>query len=111
METNKAISALAALAAGSRLEVYRLLVRVGPEGIPAGRIAEATGIPPSSLSFHLKELTHAGLAVSRQDGRFVIYSANYATMNDLIGYLTENCCQGDACAPAMAGDCEACGEK
>ncbi len=111
METKKAIAALAALAASSRLEVYRLLVRAGIEGSPAGRIAEATGIPPSSLSFHLKELTHAGLAVPRQDGRFVIYTANYATMNDLIGYLTENCCRGDACAPAVAGDCDSCGEK
>ncbi|KWR75029.1 ArsR/SmtB family transcription factor [Cupriavidus sp. IDO] len=111
METNQAIASLAALAAASRLEVYRLLVRAGPDGMPAGRIAEALGLPASSLSFHLKELAHASLVMSRQDGRYVIYTANYATMNDLIQYLTENCCQGEPCLPALATGCESCGDQ
>lgn len=97
METKAAISALAALAQESRLAVFRLLVKVGPEGMAASRIAEQLGIPTSSLSFHLKELTHAGLIVPRQDGRFVIYSANFDTMNSLVGFLTESCCGGNPC--------------
>jgi DNA-binding transcriptional ArsR family regulator len=111
METNQAIVALAALAASSRLEVYRLLVRAGPEGMSAGRIAEATNTPPSSLSFHLKELAHSGLVTSRQESRFVIYSANYATMNGLIAFLTENCCRGKPCAVVPASECTTCGDK
>jgi DNA-binding transcriptional ArsR family regulator len=100
METKDAVTALAALAQASRLAVFRILVQAGPSGLPAGRIAELAGIAPSSLSFHLKELSHAGLADSRQEGRFVIYTARYATMNGLLDYLTDNCCGGNPCTPA-----------
>ncbi|GAB7543340.1 hypothetical protein CS8_030120 [Cupriavidus sp. 8B] len=79
-------------------------------GMSAGHIAEATETPPSSLSFHLKELAHAGLVTLRQESRFVIYSANYATVSGLIAFLTENCCQGEPCAVAPANDCTACGD-
>ncbi|HQT00948.1 MAG: transcriptional regulator [Hydrogenophilales bacterium 16-64-46] len=100
METKTAITALAALAQDSRLAIFRALVQAGPAGLAAGRISELTGIAPSSLSFHLKELSHAGLADSRQDGRFVIYSARFETMNGLLDYLTDNCCGGNPCTPA-----------
>ena len=106
MDTKPAISALAALAQESRLATYRLLVQAGPAGMPASRIAEALGLPPSSLSFHLKELSHAGLVASRQDGRFIIYSANYETMNALLGFLTENCCGGNPCSPVANASCD-----
>ena len=99
MKTDHALSALAALAQDSRLAVFRLLVQVGPDGMAASKIAEELGIPPSSLSFHLKELTHAALVVPRQEGRFVIYAANFETMNGLLGFLTDNCCGGKACPP------------
>ena len=99
MKTDMAVTALAALAQSSRLGVFRLLVQAGPMGLPAGQIAEHTGIPSSSLSFHLKELSHAGLVASRQDGRFVIYTARFETMNALLAYLTENCCGGNPCNP------------
>lgn len=102
METNIAISALASLAQDSRLSIFRTLVQSGPDGLAAGKISETTGIPPSSLSFHLKELTHAGMVTSRQEGRFVIYAANFDTMNALIAFLTENCCGGKSCMPACA---------
>lgn len=102
METKNAVATLAALAQASRLAVFRALVQAGPSGLPAGQLAELTGIPPSSLSFHLKELSHAGLADSRQDGRFVIYTARYETMNALLGYLTDNCCGGNPCTPTSA---------
>lgn len=105
METRAAIGALAALAQDSRLAVFRLLVQVGPSGIAASKIAEQLGVPSSSLSFHLKELTHAGLIVPRQDGRFVIYSANFATMNSLVAFLTENCCGGNPCVSIGAQEC------
>ena len=100
METNQTIIALAALAHESRLAVFRALVQAGPEGMPAGQIATLLDVPPSSLSFHLKELAHAQLVTSRQEGRFVIYSADFQNMNQLVGYLTENCCGGRACAPS-----------
>jgi ArsR family transcriptional regulator, arsenate/arsenite/antimonite-responsive transcriptional repressor len=99
METKDAVDALAALAQETRLEVYRLLVEAGPEGLPAGRIAEVLDLPPATLSFHLAHLARAGLARSRQDGRFVIYSADFRSMTDLVGYLTENCCGGRSCVP------------
>ena len=99
METKAAIGALAALAQESRLAVFRLLVQVGPEGMAATKIADQLGLPSSSLSFHLKELTHAGLIVPRQDGRFIIYSADFTTMNALVGFLTESCCGGNPCTP------------
>lgn len=106
MESKSIVRALAAIAQESRLAVFRLLVQAGPSGLPAGKIAEALEVPPSSLSFHLKELSYAGLVKSRQESRFVIYSANYEAMNDLIAYLTENCCGGDACLSAAASASE-----
>jgi ArsR family transcriptional regulator len=106
METQVAIAALAALAQDTRLAVFRYLVEAGPEGVTVGRIGEALDIAPATLSFHLKELSHAGLVKSRQESRFYWYSANYEAMNGLIGYLTENCCRGQpqaCCPPARTG--------
>jgi DNA-binding transcriptional ArsR family regulator len=100
MEMPQAIDALAALAQETRLKVYRLLVEAGPGGVSAGRIGDELDLPPATLSFHLAHLARAGLARSRQDGRFVIYSADFQNMNALVGYLTENCCARQACAPA-----------
>ncbi len=105
METKNAITALAALAQDSRLAVFRLLVQAGPEGMAASKIADQLSVPSSSLSFHLKELTHAGLIVPRQSGRFVIYSAHFATMNALVAFLTESCCGGNPCTPLSAQLC------
>ena len=102
MKTKDAVLALAALAQETRLGVYRLLVQAGPEGMAAGAIADRLGLPPPTLSFHLKELSNAGLAVSRQDGRYVIYSANFGNALKLVDFLTENCCGGQACLPACA---------
>jgi ArsR family transcriptional regulator, arsenate/arsenite/antimonite-responsive transcriptional repressor len=102
METKTAVIALSALAQESRLAVFRALVEAGPDGLPAGKISELTGIAPSSLSFHLKELSHAAMVNSRQDGRFVIYTANFETMNALLGFLTENCCGGASCLPVCS---------
>src|SRR6185312_16047793 len=81
-------------------EIFRLLVQKGPEGMAASAIAEKIGLPNATLSFHIKGLTHAGLVDARQDGRFIYYAANYDSMNELVGYLTENCCGGQSCAPA-----------
>ncbi|HEY1149084.1 MAG TPA: metalloregulator ArsR/SmtB family transcription factor [Pseudoduganella sp.] len=107
MQTKPALAALSALAQESRLNIFRLLVQTGPEGLAASRIAEKLELAPSSLSFHLKELSHAGLIESRQEGRFIIYSANFDTMNDLLGFLTENCCGGESCAPgAIVKSCK-----
>ncbi len=97
METDRALASLAALAQASRLAVFRHLVEVGPDGETVGRIGEVLGIAPATLSFHLKELSHAGLVSSRQEGRFFWYSANYVAMNQLIAYLTDNCCGGEPC--------------
>ncbi|MBV7538159.1 metalloregulator ArsR/SmtB family transcription factor [Duganella sp. sic0402] len=97
MNTKQTLAALAALAQESRLAVFRLLVQTGPEGLAASKIGERLDIAPSSLSFHLKELTRGGLVVSRQEGRFVIYSADTRAMKGLIGFLTENCCGGVSC--------------
>jgi len=99
METKQAIQALSALAQESRLSIYRLLITAGRKGLPAGVIGEKLDLPPATLSFHLAGLTRAGLAQSRQDGRFVIYSADYDNMNRLLAFLTENCCSGSACQP------------
>src|SRR5690349_16190636 len=99
METKTVIAALAALAQQTRLAIYRLLVEAGPQGLPVGAIAERLGLANATLSFHLKELTHAQLTVAVPNGRSIIYSANFITMNGLIDYLTENCCAGTACAP------------
>jgi DNA-binding transcriptional ArsR family regulator len=107
MDTKPVLAALAALAQESRLASFRLLVQAGPAGVSASKIAEALSVPPSSLSFHLKELTHANLVTPRQEGRFVIYAANFDTMNSLIGFLTENCCGGKPCSPVNGGACDA----
>jgi ArsR family transcriptional regulator len=97
VETNKAVKALAALAQASRLAIYRVLVSRGPQGMAAGALSERLGIPPATLSFHLKELNHAELVTPRQTGRYVIYAANFEEMQSLIGFLTENCCGGNPC--------------
>ncbi|HZM33983.1 MAG TPA: metalloregulator ArsR/SmtB family transcription factor [Burkholderiales bacterium] len=108
METKQAIDALSGLAQESRLAAFRLLVQAGPQGLPAGAIGEKLGLPPATLSFHLAHLARAGLVRSRQEGRFVIYSADYRSMDQLVGFLTENCCGGQSCkgepheAPARA---------
>ena len=94
MNNKSAVSALAALAQETRLSIFRLLVQAGPEGVPAGRIGEELEVPPATLSFHLKELSHASLATSRQDGRFIYYAANFEHMAALMSFLTQNCCQG-----------------
>ena len=101
MEMNDAVKALSALAQGSRLSIFRLLVQAGPGGMPAGIIGERLDLPPATLSFHLAGLTRAGIADSRQDGRFVIYSANFPNMNRLVAYLTENCCGGNSCETSI----------
>lgn len=105
MDTTQALAALAALAQESRLAVFRLLVKLGPAGMAATRIADELGIPASSLSFHLKELTHAGLIVPRQESRFIIYAANFDAMNSLLGFLSENCCAGQPCMPNADAPC------
>ena len=97
MQTQYALAALAALAQESRLAIFRLLVQAGPDGLAASKIAEHLAIAPSSLSFHLKELSHAQLVTARQEGRFIIYAAQMDSMNALIGFLTENCCGGAPC--------------
>jgi DNA-binding transcriptional ArsR family regulator len=104
MEKSIVIDALAALAQENRLDTYRLLVQAGPDGISAGEIAAALGLPPNTLSFHFDRLRQAGLVTVRRNGRSMIYAARYDTMNALIGFLTENCCGGqpERCAPAAA---------
>lgn len=101
METKQAITALGALAQETRLDIFRLLVRRGPDGLAAGVIAESLGVPSATLSFHLAQLTHAGLIEQRRESRSLIYSADFDCMNALVGFLTENCCGGNAvaCAP------------
>lgn len=100
MEIKQTVDALSALAHDTRLKVFRLLVEAGPAGSAAGSIGEKLDLPPATLSFHLAHLARTGLVRSRQDGRFVIYSADFQSMNDLVGFLTENCCGGRSCAPA-----------
>lgn len=95
MKSGQVIKALAALAQATRLEVYRKLVAAGPEGMAAGQLAEKLGVAPASLSFHFKTLSHAGLIESRQEGRFIYYTANFKVMNGMVDYLTENCCGGN----------------
>jgi ArsR family transcriptional regulator len=104
MDNATVIKIFASLAQETRLSLFRLLVQAGPEGLPAGRIAEQLGLPASTLSFHLKELTHAGIVNARQAGRFIYYSADYAAMSALIAFLTENCCGGNLqeCCPSTA---------
>ena len=108
MNTTSAVTLLASIAQEARLDIFRLLVQAGLEGLSAGVIAEKLNIPASTLSFHLKELTHAGLATQQPQGRFIYYTANYQAMNSLMAFLMENCCQGQAsCAPI--NDC--CNDK
>jgi ArsR family transcriptional regulator len=103
MEKADAVAALAALAQDSRLDVYRLLVQAGPDGMPAGGVADALKLAPNTLTFHFDRLRLAGLVTVRRDGRSMIYAARYEAMNGLIAYLTENCCRGGptSCASAQ----------
>lgn len=103
MEKTDAVVALAALAQETRLSVFRQLVEAGPEGRAVGRIGEALALPSATLSFHLKELKHAGLITVRREGRSLVYKANFAAVNDLIGFLTSNCCGGDISACDLDG--------
>lgn len=100
MEKIDAIAALAALAQENRLDVFRLLVRAGPNGMPAGAVAETLEIAPNTLTFHFDRLRQAGLITVRREGRSMIYAARFEIMNGLLDYLTENCCQGPPCVPA-----------
>src|SRR5215471_2852443 len=104
MEKTDAVAALAALAQDNRLDVFRLLVEAGPEGMPAGEIASILDLAPNTLTFHFDRLRVAGLVTVRRDGRSMIYAARFETMNALLRYLTDNCCKGaaQACAPAVA---------
>ena len=99
MDSPEAVAALGSLAQEHRLAIFRLLVQAGKTGLPAGAIAEALGVPNSSLSFHLAHLTRAGLIKQERQSRSLIYSANYAGMNALVGFLMENCCAGASCTP------------
>lgn len=98
---NQAVESLGALAQSTRLAIFRMLVKAGPQGLAAGRIGEKLDLPPATLSFHLSQLARAGVAKSRSEGRFVIYSADFMAMNDLVAFLTENCCDGAYCGPAL----------
>jgi DNA-binding transcriptional ArsR family regulator len=100
MEKTDAVTALGALAQDNRLDVFRLLVQAGPDGMPAGAIAEALGLAPNTLTFHFDRLRAAGLIAVRRDGRSMIYAAQFDRMNALLAFLTENCCGGAPCAPA-----------
>jgi len=97
------VAALAALAQEHRLAVFRLLVQAGPKGMPAGQVAESLGLAPNTLTFHFDRLRAAGLVTVRREGRSMIYAAQFETMNALLGFLTENCCEGapEKCAPAV----------
>ena len=107
MEEKEVVRSLAALAQTARLQVFRILVVAGPQGLTPGAIAESLGVPASTLSFHLKELAYAGLVTQEREGRNLIYRAAFEHMNALLAYLTENCCQGAACLPA-AKPCTDC---
>ena len=104
MKISQAVQALAALAQASRLETFRLLVRAGTDGLPAGKIAEELGVPAATMSFHLKELAAAELVEQRREGRSIIYSLNIESMQTLLAFLVEDCCQGqpELCQPAFA---------
>jgi ArsR family transcriptional regulator len=101
MEPSEAVAALAALAQDNRLQIFRLLVQAGPEGMAAGQVAERLGLVPNTLTFHFDRLRNAGLVTSRRESRSIIYAARFEAMNDLVSFLTENCCGGhpDKCAP------------
>ena len=100
MKKTDVVAALAALAQDNRLDVFRLLVQAGPDGMAAGAVAEALGLAPSALTFHFDRLRTAGLVSVRRDGRSMIYAARFEAMDGLIGFLTENCCGGASCTPA-----------
>jgi DNA-binding transcriptional ArsR family regulator len=104
MKKHDALAALAALAQDNRLDMFRLLVEAGPEGVPAGQVSGKLGLAPNTLTFHFDRLRDAGLVTVRREGRAMIYAAQFGTMNALLAYLTENCCQGaaDTCAPVAA---------
>jgi len=102
MDSETVVQALAALAQPLRLQVFRALVVAGPRGLTPGAMSQGTGVPPNTLSFHLKELAHAGLVSQQRNGRFLIYRADFGRMNGVLVYLTENCCQGAACTPDSA---------
>jgi ArsR family transcriptional regulator len=108
MEENDVVRALGALAQPVRLRVFRSLVVAGPEGLTPGALVEALEVPATSLSFHLKELVNAGLVSQERQGRNLIYRAAFDRMTALLGYLTENCCQGEACLPQGAAACDTC---
>jgi ArsR family transcriptional regulator len=101
MEKTDVVAALAALALDNRLDVFRLLVEAGPEGMPAGAVATALDLAPNTLTFHFDRLRTAGLVTVRRDGRSMIYAAQFETMNSLLGYLTDNCCGGARCTPVV----------
>lgn len=106
MDAETTVTRLAALAHGTRLSLFRLLVVAGPAGLTVSRIAEQLPVPAATMSFHLKELSQAGLITGRPQGRFIHYAVNVAAMNELLGYLTENCCGGEPCGLApTAGAC------
>ncbi|HEX2541127.1 MAG TPA: metalloregulator ArsR/SmtB family transcription factor [Caldimonas sp.] len=108
MEEMKVVRSLAALAQPVRLQVFRALVVRGSEGLTPGAMAEGLGIPANTLSFHLKELAHAGLVTQERSSRNIIYRAAFDHMNALLGYLTENCCQGKGCLVEAAESCSSC---
>jgi DNA-binding transcriptional ArsR family regulator len=107
MKKSGVIAALGALAQETRLDIFRLLVEKGPEGLPAGELGDRLGQPSPTMSFHLNQLRFAGLVTSRRESRSIIYSANFKTMNGLLAYLTENCCGGrpELCAPSALAGC------
>jgi DNA-binding transcriptional ArsR family regulator len=113
MEKNDAVAALAALAQDNRLDVFRLLVQAGRDGMPAGAVARALGLPPNTLTFHFDRLRQAGLVTVRRESRSMIYAARFETMNALLAFLTENCCAGapEMCSPASCAPATAKGQR
>ena len=113
MEQSQALRAFAALSQETRLDIVRLLVRAGPEGLAAGALAEALDVSPSNVSFHLKDLEHAGLIAARRESRSIIYTASYDTLRDLVAFLMKDCCAGrpEICAPAAAACAPAKGRR
>ena len=108
MNETAAVASLAALAQGMRLRVFRALVGAGPRGMTPGALSATLDVPASTLSFHLKELMHAGLVSQERDGRNLIYRPSIEQMNELLAYLTDHCCQGAACETAAAPNCSTC---
>ncbi len=106
MESNNVVKALAALAQASRLEIFRALVVAGQAGLTPGSLAESLGVAPNTLSFHLKELMHAELVTQERIGRNLIYRAQFDRMNDVLTYLTQNCCQGQECLAQASTHCD-----